>query len=168
MSPIRDLQAVFESIWCVDGKVDLTCQGQLGDCASDFKDTHLSSYEHCCRHACLDMHGVDNDGNLVVHSDSGCDFISPCDQNINVLLSSSFDSCPGSGMWLLDSGASVSIVRPVKSFQNPLQAANGTTVAIEGYCKVLIQVEVFNPERLVQPAVVPVNVMVGDCAFPIL
>ena len=86
MSPIRDLQAVYDSNWCVRESVDLTCQGQGGDCASqghscaagdsldswgvsiggdferDFKDTPSNSYEHCCRHACLDMHGVDNDG----------------------------------------------------------------------------------------------------------
>ena len=68
-------------------------------------------------------------------------------------------------MRLLDSGASVSIVSPkvlkgmvhgeLKSFQNPLQAANGTPVAIKGYCKALIQVEVINPKGLVQPAVIP-------------
>ena len=34
MSPIRDLQAVYDSNWCVKESVDLTCQGQGGDCAS--------------------------------------------------------------------------------------------------------------------------------------
>ena len=85
MSPIHDSQAVYEADWCVKGSADLTCQGQTGDCASqgdsgvagdsidswgvsissdlkeDFKDAHSNTYEYCCRHACLDMHGVDND-----------------------------------------------------------------------------------------------------------
>ena len=202
MSPIRDLQAVYDSNWCVKESVGLTCQDQGSDCASrgcgravgdsldswgvlvdgdfekDFKDTPSNSYEHCCRHACLDMHVVDNDGSLGFHSDGDCVVSSPCDHSVNVVLSSPVESCPASGRWLLDSGASVSVVSrkvlegmvhgDLKKFDGPLQAANGTPVSIEGFCRALIQVEVTGPKGNVVPAVIPLVVMVGDCAFPIL
>ena len=200
MSPIRDLQAVYDSDWCVKESVDLTCQGQGSHCASrgcgcavgdsldswgvligddfekDFKDTPSNSYEHCCRHACLDMHGVDDDGSLGFHYDGDCIVSSPCDHS--VVLSSPVESCPRSGRWLLDSGASVSVVSPkvlegmvhgdLKKFDGTLQAANGTPVSIQGFCRALIQVEVTGPKGNVVPAVIPLVVMVGDCAFPIL
>ena len=124
------------------------------------------------------MHGVDNDGSLGFHYDGDCIVSSPCDHSVNVVLSSPVESCPGSGRWLLDSGASVSVVSPkvlegmvhgdLKRFDGPLQAANGTPVSIQGFCRALIQVEVTGPKGNVVPAVIPLVVMVGDCAFPIL
>ena len=88
---------------------------------------------------------------------------------------------PASDMWLLDSGASVSIVSKdfLKGFQhsliqtlvNPLQAANGTSVTVDGFCKVLLEIQVVDGKRgneTPKPAVLPVDVVVGNTAYPIL
>ena len=55
-----------------------------------------------------------------------------------------------SDMWLLDSGASVSVLSKdflkgiqhsaIETLVNPLQAANGTSVTVDGFCKVLLEI----------------------------
>ena len=75
----------------------------------------------------------------------------PCSMLLNSV------GLPASDMWLLDSGASVSIVSKdfLKGFQhsviqtlvNPLQAANGTSVTVDGFCKVLLEIQVVDGKR---------------------
>ena len=74
-----------------------------------------------------------------------------------------------SDLWLLDSGASVSVVSkdflkgfqhsPIQTLVNPLQAANGTSVNVDGFCKVLLEIQVVDGKREnkpPKPAVLPV------------
>ena len=78
----------------------------------------------------------------------------------------------------LDSGASMSVVSRdvLKQFQHseiqnnvgPLQAANGTSVDLEGSCKLLLQIEVLDRDGNVKPAVIPLDVMVGRTTYPII
>ena len=75
----------------------------------------------------------------------------PCSMLLNSV------GLPSSDMWLLDSGASVSVVSKdfLKGFQhsaiqtlvNPLQAANGTSVTVDGFCKVLLEIQVIDGKR---------------------
>ena len=50
----------------------------------------------------------------------------------------------------------------------PLQAANGTSVDLEGSCKLLLQIEVLDRDGNVKPAVIPLDVMVGRTTYPII
>ena len=95
----------------------------------------------------------------------------PCEMMLNGIG-------PGESFWLLDSGASMSVVSRdvLKQFQHseiqnnvgPLQAANGTSVDLEGSCKLLLQIEVFDRDGNVKPAVIPLDVMVGKTTYPII
>ena len=95
----------------------------------------------------------------------------PCEMMLNGIG-------PGESFWLLDSGASMSVVsRDVfKQFQHseiqnnvgPLQAANGTSVDLEGSCKLLLQIEVLDRDGNVKPAVIPLDVMVGRTTYLVL
>lgn len=84
----------------------------------------------------------------------------------------------GHDFWLLDSGASISVVARsmLTNFQHSeikcdssgsLQAANGSPVRLEGATKVLLQISV-GTGKGVKPAVLPVEVMVGETTYPIL
>ena len=95
----------------------------------------------------------------------------PCEMMLNGIG-------PGESFWLLDSGASMSVVSRdvLKQFQHseiqnnvgPLQAANGTSVDLEGSCKLLLQIEVLDRDGNVKPAVIPLDVMVGRTTYPII
>ena len=50
----------------------------------------------------------------------------------------------------------------------PLQAANGTSVDLEGSCKLLLQIEVLDRDGNVKPAVIPLDVIVGRTTYPII
>ena len=89
----------------------------------------------------------------------------PCSMLLNSV------GLPSSDMWLLDSGARVSVVSKdfLKGFQhsaiqtlvNPLQEANGTSVSVDGFCKVLLEIQVIDGKRgnkTPKPAVLPVVV----------
>ena len=95
----------------------------------------------------------------------------PCEMMLNGIG-------PGESFWLLDSGASMSVVSRdvLKQLQHseiqnnvgPLQAANGTSVDLEGSCKLLLQIEVLDRDGNVKPAVIPLDVMVGRTTYPII
>ena len=78
------------------------------------------------------MHDQDGDSEKAHHQD-----------HLSVLLSINKASVD-SGFWLLDSGASMNVITKdalqhfqhteVQSFANPMQAANGSDVAMEGFC----------------------------------
>ncbi len=99
----------------------------------------------------------------------------PCSMLLNSV------GLPSSDMWLLDSGASVSVLSKdflkgiqhsaIETLVNPLQAANGTSVTVDGFCKVLLEIQVIDGKRenkTPKPAVLPVDVVVGNTAYPIL
>ena len=99
----------------------------------------------------------------------------PCSMLLNSV------GLPASDLWLLDSGASVSVVSkdflkgfqhsPIQTLVNPLQAANGTSVNVDGFCRVLLEIQVVDGKREdkpPKPAVLPVDVVVGNTAYPIL
>ena len=107
--------------------------------------------------------------------DDFCENLKPCHMLLNSV------GLPSSDMWLLDSGPSVSVVlreflkgfqnSAIKTLDNPLQAANGTSVNVDGVCKVLLEIQVVDGKRGNQtpkPAVLPVDVVVGNTAYPIL
>ena len=59
----------------------------------------------------------------------------------------------------------------IKTLVNSLQAANRTSVNVDGFCKMLLEIQVVDGKRGNQtskPAVLPVDVVVGDTAYPIL
>ena len=99
------------------------------------------------------------------------------DDVLSVLLSINKASVD-SGFWLLDSGVSVNVITKealqhlqhteVQSFANPMQAANGSDVAMEGFCKVLLEIQVVDPKRDKRTGVIPIDVLVGQTAFCIL
>ena len=112
------------------------------------------------------MHNQDGDSEKAHHRD-----------HLSVLLSIKKASVD-SGFWLLDSGASVNVITKealqhfqhteVQSFANPMQAANGSDVAMVGFCKVLLEIQVVDPKRDKRTGVIPIDVLVGQTAFCIL
>jgi hypothetical protein len=56
----------------------------------------------------------------------------------------------------------------VQSFANPVQAANGSDVAMEGFCKVLLEIQVADPKGDKRTGVIPIDVLVGQTALSIL
>ena len=99
------------------------------------------------------------------------------DDVLSILLSINKASVD-SGFWLLDSGVSVNVITKealqhlqhteVQSFANPMQAANGSDVAMEGFCKVLLEIQVVDPKGDKRTGVIPMDVLVGQTAFCIL
>lgn len=83
-----------------------------------------------------------------------------------------------SGYWLLDSGASVTVITrealeafqhtPVQCLSKPMQTANGSDVMIDGFGQILVELDVQDPKGTMQTGVVPLDVMVGQTAFCIL
>ena len=112
------------------------------------------------------MHDQDGDSEKAHHQD-----------HLSVLLSINKASVD-SGFWLLDSGASMNVITKealqhfqhteVQSFANPMQAANGSDVAMEGFCKVLLEIQVIDPKGDKRTGVIPIDVLVGQTAFCIL
>ena len=83
-------------------------------------------------------------------------------------------SLPASDLWLLDSAASVSEFQkgfqhsPIQTLVNSFQAANGISVNVDGFCKVLLEIQVVDGRREdkpPKPAVLPVDVVVGNTAY---
>ena len=83
--------------------------------------------------------------------DDFCENLKPCHMFVNSV------GLPSSDMWLLDSGASVSVVSrdflkgfqhsAIKTLVKPLQAANGTSVNVDGFCKMLLEIQVVDGKR---------------------
>ncbi len=59
----------------------------------------------------------------------------------------------------------------IQTLVNPLQAANGTSVIVDSFCEVLLEIQVIDGKRekkTPRPAVLPVDVVVGYTACRIL
>ena len=178
-SPIREiteLEAVYNRNWTTAD------WGDSRDVESSLRQTLCQACGGSCETTCMSWGDVSQEekGHVMYPSieqagDDFCENLKPCHMLLNSV------GLPSSDMWLLDSGASVSVVSrdflkgfqhsAIKTLVNPLQAANGTSVNVDGFCKMLLEIQVVDGKRGNQtpkPAVLPVDVVVGDTAYPIL
>ena len=178
-SPIREvteLEAVYNRNWTTAD------WGDSRDVESSLRQTLCQACGGLCETSCMSWGDVSQEekGHVMYPSieqagDGFCENLKPCHMLLNSV------GLPSSDMWLLDSGASVSVVSrdflkgfqhsAIKTLVNPLQAANGTSVNVDGFCKMLLEIQVVDGKRGNQtpkPAVLPVDVVVGDTAYPIL
>ena len=178
-SPIREiteLETVYNRNWTTAD------WGDSRDVESSLRQTLCQACGGLCETNCMSWGDVSQEekGHVMYPSieqagDDLCENLKPCHMLLNSV------GLPSSDMWLLDSGASVSVVSrdflkgfqhsAIKTLVNPLQAANGTSVNVDGFCKMLLEIQVVDGKRGNQtpkPAVLPVDVVVGDTAYPIL
>ena len=178
-SPIREiteLEAVYNRNWTTAD------WGDSRDVESSLRQTLCQACGGLCETTCMSWGDVSQEekGHVMYPSieqagDDFCENLKPCHMLLNSV------GLPSSDMWLLDSGASVSVVSrdflkgfqhsAIKTLVNPLQAANGTSVNVDGFCKMLLEIQVVDGKRGNQtpkPAVLPVDVVVGDTSYPIL
>ena len=179
MSPIRnitDLETVYNRNWSTAD------WGDSRDVEASLERALCQASGGLCETNCMSWGDVSREekGHVMYPSieqagDDLCENLKPCHMLLNSV------GLPSSDMWLLDSGASVSVVSrdflkgfqhsAIKTLVNPLQAANGTSVNVDGFCKMLLEIQVVDGKRGNQtpkPAVLPVDVVVGDTAYPIL
>ena len=179
MSPIRnvtDLETVYNRNWSTAD------WGDSRDVEASLGRPLCQASEGLCETGCMSWGDVSREekGHVMYPSieqagNELCENLKPCHMLLNSV------GLPSSDMWLLDSGASVSVVSrdflkgfqhsAIKTLVNPLQAANGTSVNVDGFCKMLLEIQVVDGKRGNQtpkPAVLPVDVVVGDTAYPIL
>ena len=179
MSPIRnvtDLEVVYNRNWSTAD------WGDSRDVEASLERALCQASGGLCETNCLSWGDVSREekGHVMYPSieqagNDLCENLKPCHMLLNSV------GLPSSDMWLLDSGASVSVVSrdflkgfqhsAIKTLVNPLQAANGTSVNVDGFCKMLLEIQVVDGKRGNQtpkPAVLPVDVVVGDTAYPIL
>ena len=178
-SPIREiteLEAVYNRNWTTAD------WGDSRNVESSLRQTLCQACGGLCETSCMSWGDVSQEekGHVMYPSieqagNDFCENLKPCHMLLNSV------GLPSSDMWLLDSGASVSVVSrdflkgfqhsAIKTLVNPLQAANGTSVNVDGFCKMLLEIQVVDGKRGNQtpkPAVLPVDVVVGDTAYPIL
>ena len=179
VSPIREiteLETVYNRNWTTAD------WGDSRDVEASLRQTLCQACGGLCETNCMSWGDVSQEekGHVMYPSieqagDDLCENLKPCHMLLNSV------GLPSSDMWLLDSGASVSVVSrdflkgfqhsAIKTLVNPLQAANGTSVNVDGFCKMLLEIQVVDGKRGNQtpkPAVLPVDVVVGDTAYPIL
>ena len=173
---ITELETVYNRNWTTAD------WGDSRDVESSLRQTLCQACGGLCETNCMSWGDVSQEekGHVMYPSieqagDDLCENLKPCHMLLNSV------GLPSSDMWLLDSGASVSVVSrdflkgfqhsAIKTLVNPLQAANGTSVNVDGFCKMLLEIQVVDGKRGNQtpkPAVLPVDVVVGDTAYPIL
>ena len=173
---ITELETVYNRNWTTAD------WGDSRDVESSLRQTLCQACGGLCETNCMSWGDVSQEekGHVMCPSieqagDDLCENLKPCHMLLNSV------GLPSSDMWLLDSGASVSVVSrdflkgfqhsAIKTLVNPLQAANGTSVNVDGFCKMLLEIQVVDGKRGNQtpkPAVLPVDVVVGDTAYPIL
>ena len=161
----------------VDCKKDASCQGCWGSIPAEecFSTPVAGEVDGTSGGGVFQKGHVDCPSSSLMGGDCMNEDLMPCSMLLNSV------GLPASDLWLLDSGASVSVVSkdflkgfqhsPIQTLVNPLQAANGTSVNVDGFCKVLLEVQVVDGKREnkpPKPAVLPVDVVVGNTAYPIL
>ena len=161
----------------VDCKKDASCQGCWGSIPAEecFSTPVAGEVNGTSGGGVFQKGHVDCPSSSLMGGDCMNEDLMPCSMLLNSV------GLPASDLWLLDSGASVSVVSkdflkgfqhsPIQTLVNPLQAANGTSVNVDGFCKVLLEVQVVDGKREnkpPKPAVLPVDVVVGKrpCSCP--
>ena len=154
-SPIREiteLETVYNRNWTTAD------WGDSRDVESSLRQTLCQACGGLCETTCMSWGDVsqEENGHVMYPSieqagDDLCENLKPCDMLLNSV------GLPSSDMWLLDSGAGVSVVSrdflkgfqhsAIKTLVNPLQAANGTSVNVDGFCKMLLEIQVVDGKR---------------------